>query len=190
MREPKQPNCVDCGQELACRECNDTRPTAGDLYAGWRILSPFDRWETIVKVEHPDRYGPVRVWTSELGEQIPWTFPAWRKMTAREPDTRMHGEPEIRVVEYDYARDAPMYAVATASTNRGDIITGDGVLVRATYTRGEGWTVHHHWPDRGGPPEATRRGSKAAARTEVRRIAREYAKKMGGVKVTLPDARK
>lgn len=37
MTAAKRPQCDDCGGELACRSCDDTRPLATDLDEGWWV---------------------------------------------------------------------------------------------------------------------------------------------------------
>ncbi len=183
-----RPSCPDCGTELACTHCDDNRPTAEDIYAGCRLLTPFDRWELVEKVDQPGgRYGPVLVWTKELtaaGAQRPWSFPRWRKVGMRRPESVYHGTPEIRVVEHDY-RDGAMYAAATKDTNVGELLGDDGVLVMAHQLpgKGAGWEVVDH--PAGHDTVKIHCDSKAEARSHVRRLARAYARAYG-VKLTLP----
>ncbi len=179
--EPQQPNCQACGTTLVCKDCNDDRPTVDDLYEGWRFRTPFGRWELVTKVERSKSgYGNLLIWTQETGELEPWSMPGYRKVTGHPPEQGWGGTPEIRVIEFGYARDAPIYVVATTDANHAADITGDnGVLAQASYTREEGWTVARRTMRFEDERQAISCSSKAKARTEIKRIARDYAKRMG-----------
>jgi hypothetical protein len=178
MAEPR-PGCPDCGIKLVCPDCDDTRPTAEQMYEGWRILSPFHRWETVTLVRDEfGPYGPVLIWTKELGPGAqPWRYTRWTKMDAIRPPFVMHGTPEIRVYEHSWP-DGPIYAVATMDTVVTMDLVPEGLLVQATTPgRGKGWTVSHR-PVVGEGPVVIACPSKAKARTQVRALARAYAKTM------------
>ncbi|MFG2056649.1 hypothetical protein ACGFI9_21765 [Micromonospora sp. NPDC048930] len=182
----REPTCLSCGGDKKCLGCDDTRPKAERLDQGWRFMSPLDRWETVERVEQANDYAPVRVWTDKTGPGYSWLIPRWRKLHAVAPALRWHGTPEIRIFEYQYARDAPMYAIATLGTVRQPDI--EDCLVEARYTREDGWKVVHR-PDGGGEPVVVDCGrSKARARTALRAAARQHAKALG-VKVAVePNA--
>ncbi|MGJ3228888.1 hypothetical protein ACQEUV_26565 [Micromonospora aurantiaca (nom. illeg.)] len=173
----REPTCLSCGGEKQCLGCDDTRPPAEKLDVGWRFVSPLDRWETVERVERANEYAPVQVWTDLTGPDYAWLIPAYRKVHAAAPARRLHGTPEIRVVEYKYARDAPMYAVpALDTTHRHDV---EQPLVTAQYSREDGWRVFHR-PDGGGDQVVIDCGrSKAKARTALRAAARQHAKALG-----------
>jgi hypothetical protein len=124
----------------------------------------------------------VRVWTDLTGPDYSWLIPRWRRLDAVVPPTRtLHGTPEIRIFEFEYARDAPMYAVTTLDTVwQPDL---DDQLVEARYHRDSAWTVTHR-PDGGGDLVVVRCDSKAKARTALRAAARQHAEALG-VKVVV-----
>lgn len=188
IEKTERPECPDCGDgKLTCPNCDDQRPTAEQVYPGWKILSPFDRWETIDRVDQANQYAPVLIWTKESGPEQPWKYPRWRHLHALAPVLVPHGKPEIRVVDYPW-RDGPIYAAATIDTSYAEVPAGEGILVQARpLGKGKGWEVAH-WPG-GGTPVTIHRDSKAQARAEVRRLAREYAKKFK-VKLTLAPKEK
>lgn len=103
--EPTRPNCEECGTTLRCRDCDDTRPTADDIDPGWQIRSPFDRWETVTKVERP-QIGPVRIWTKESGTRA-WTFYASTHLDAARPTNRSRNRSRSRSLRYASPRSAP-----------------------------------------------------------------------------------
>lgn len=179
-----RPTCPDCeSRKLACPSCDDNRPTAEEIHAGWRIRSPFGRWETVERVQHDNQYAPVLIWTKESGPHQSWRYPSWRKLDATRPELTFNGTPEVRVFEYEW-REGPMYAFATMDTIVPDIVSGDGILVSARpLGPGKGWEVAHR-PD-GGDQVVIACNGKAKARSELRWLARQYAKKLG-VKLTLP----
>lgn len=177
----REPTCLSCGADKQCLGCDDTRPSAEKLEAGWRFVSPLDRWETVERVDRANEYAPVQVWTDLTGPDYAWLIPAWHKVHAAAPAQRLHGTPEIRLFEYGYARDAPMYALPALDTaHRGDV---QHPLVEARYSREDGWRVVHR-PDGGGDQVVVDCGrSKAKARTALRAAARHHAKALG-VKVS------
>lgn len=182
MTERSRPRC-ECGIKLQCRDCDDNRPTAGDIYAGWQIRSPFDRWETVTRTEHPE-IGPVRIWTAESGDRA-WTFYDDKHLDATPPRQNLHGEPEVRVMEFDGAN-KPMAAVACLSTDHRMHPGGDSLLVFAsTSGRGRGWTVSYRSDD-ASSSIVTEHDSKPKARSELRRVARQLAKRYG-VRLALPE---
>ncbi|MFI6228916.1 hypothetical protein ACIBCR_16555 [Micromonospora echinospora] len=176
----REPTCLSCGGTKQCLGCDDNRPVAEKLAPGWRFVSPLNRWETVERVERANEYGAVQVWTDKTGPDYSWSIRPWTRLDAVAPPWRPHGTPEIRVWEYDYARDAPMYAVVTLDTvYRPDT---DHALVEATYSRDTGWKVVHR-PD-GGEVVVIDCGNKAKARTALRAAARHHAKALG-VKVAV-----
>ncbi|OKI52875.1 hypothetical protein [Micromonospora sp. CB01531] len=179
-----EPTCLSCGGTKQCLGCDDVRPVAEKLAQGWRFVSPLNRWETVERVDQANEYAAVQVWTDKTGPDYSWSIPPWRKLDAVAPPWRPHGVPEIRVWEYDYARDAPMYAVVTLDTiYRPDT---DHALVEARYSREDGWKVIHR-PD-GGEVVVIHCESKAKARSALRAAARQHAKALG-VKVTVQPSR-
>lgn len=190
MTDNARPQCPNCGAGLKCPSCDDLRPKAEEVYDGWRILSPFDRWELIERVDRPGgEYGPVLIYTAEVGPAQPWTYPRWVKVDATPPLLQLNGTPIVRVYEAEWA-DGPMYAYACLDTDhrRRRLPGGSdaGVLVEArTRGRGHPWQVQHR---PGGAPEivVTEHDSKAKARSELRRLAREFAR-LYKVKVVLPE---
>jgi hypothetical protein len=182
-----EPTCLGCGADRKCVGCDDIRPQAEKLREGWRFVSPLDRWETVQRVEQDSEYAPLRVWTDKTGPDYSWLIPRWRRLDAVAPPPRtLHGTPEIRVYEYEYARDAPMYAVTTLDTVYGPDI--ENHLVEARYSRDSGWTVTHR--PNGGAPAVIQCDSKAKARTALRAAARHHAKALGVKVVVQPvDAR-
>lgn len=181
----QEPTCRSCGADKQCLGCDDTRPEAERLGPGWRFVSPLRRWETVERVEQASEYAPVRVWTDKTGPDYSWLIPRWRKLDAVAPLWGVNGTPEIRVVEYEYSRDAPMYAVATLDTvHRPD---NDEPLAEAHYSREGGWRVTHR-PAGGGEVVSIACDSKAKARTALRRVAGEHAKALG-VKVAVQPKR-
>lgn len=177
----REPTCQGCGADRKCVGCDDIRPSADKLYPGWRFVSPLDRWETVERVAQETEYSPMQVWTDKTGPDYAWLIPHWHKIDGNAPSSRVHGTPEIRIIEYDYARDAPMYAVTTT-----DLIYrpgNDNHLVEAHYSRDHGWTVTHR-PDGAGATVVIRCDSKAKARTALREAARRHAKALG-VKVVV-----
>lgn len=182
MRNPDRPGCEDCGSKLICRGCDDARPTAEEICAGWRLMSPFDRWETVERVERP-QIGPWRFWTVESGAR-PWHYWPDKRLNAFPPEQHLHGDPEIRIIE-GLGGDGPMFAVACLSTSHRMDIPPEGILVHAsTPGRGRGWKVSHT-PTGAATHTVTEHDSKAKARTELRRVARALAKEYG-VKLTIP----
>lgn len=181
-----EPTCRSCGGDKKCPGCDDIRPTADKLAPGWRFASPMNRWETVERVEQANEYAPMRVWTDKTGPDYSWLIPHYRKLDAVAPPWWPHGALEIRVVEYQYARDAPMYAVLTLDTvYRPD---NDHPVAEAHYSRDDGWKVTHR-PDGGGEAVVVDCGrSKAKARSALRAAARQHAKALG-VKVAKDGTR-
>lgn len=175
--ERRSSRCPSCEREKVCNGCEDLRPTAADLKVGWDLLTPFGRWEVVTRIEKSDEYGPLLIWTDQVGDALPWPHHSFQKVDAREPRAAAYGSPEIRVVEYEW-RDGPMFAIATRDAALHVERSGPGVLVQAQPAyREAGWDVVH-WPA-AGPAVVTRCASKGAARTELRRVARVLAKQMG-----------
>ncbi|MEU5950351.1 hypothetical protein ABZ793_33075 [Micromonospora sp. NPDC047465] len=180
-----EPTCLSCGGTKQCVGCDDIRPVAETLDQGWRFLSPAGRWETVERAERENEYAPVRVWTDKTGSGYSWSIPPWRKVEAV-PPVRWHGVPEIRIWEYDYARDAPMYAVVTLDTvYRPDT---DHAVVEGRYSREDGWRVIHR-PDGGEVVVIDCGRSKDKARSALRAAARQHAKALG-VQVTVQPRRR
>ncbi|WP_431728241.1 hypothetical protein [Verrucosispora sp. TAA-831] len=176
----REPTCLNCGGGKKCLGCDDTRPSAEKLAPGWRFVSPVGREETVERVEQATDHSPVRVWTDKTGADYSWLIPLWRKLDAVAPLRRspQQGTPEIRIVEYDYSRDAPMYAQAALSTTRRPD-NAENCLAEARYSREHGWRVVHR-PDGGGEMVVIDCGrSKARARTALRQAARQHARALG-----------
>lgn len=179
MTENEQkPTCESCGRELQCDGCDDTRPTAEDLGPGWRVLSPFGRWEDVERVAQENRYAPVQVWTKQAGPDFSWIYGRWEKIEARRPAWLTNrGEPEIRVlVSKD---DVRMYVAATTGDTRyGWSAPGSSAILAEAGNagRGKGWWV---WvsPTMGIlTPPADEGLTKDKARSELKRHAREFGK--------------
>ena len=180
-----KPQCPECGKTLACSSCEDTRPTAEDLDVGWRFVSPVGRWETVTHVDQPARFGPVVVTTDRTGRGYSYRLVRWEKLTAVPPQRPQHGEPEIRIVEYNWAT-GPIWAVPTLSTVNVLRASGLTVLVEAGFAgKGEGWKVTHY-PAGGTEQIVIACESKAKARSTLIKLAREHAKALG-VKVVIPQ---
>ena len=185
----ERPRCPDCDdRRLVCVDCDEQRPKAEDLYQGWRLLTPFGRWETVTDAKSVGPYGPVVISTKET-PGYPWRYYASERVTATPPEQRWtHGTPEIRVIEYTWSRDAPMYVIATtdSSHNRTVPLNSPSTLVQASFRgSGQGWGVQHR-PDPMGDAVTIECPNKAKARSTMRALAREYAKKMG-VKVRIAE---
>ncbi len=179
---PARPGCGVCGTRLVCHDCDDLRPTAEDLYGGWRLLSPFSRWETVTKTEHSAGGARVLVWTKESGAR-PWVYWYRTKVTAHAPEQHLHGRPEVRVTEHDFAGGL-IYAFACLDTDQRSYIDTTGVLVQATFVgRGKGWNVTHLPTDPATGDEGgqivTNFPTKAKARSELIRVARQLAHEYG-----------
>jgi hypothetical protein len=173
-----KPACGDCGQTLTCGGCDDQRPTADQLYAGWMLRTPLGRWEQVVKVDDKLGYlgGPIFVYT-EKSAGHGWKYNPRHHVDAERPRFPLHGDPQVRVVELA-GRDNAMYAVACLSTDQRNDPTYAGVIAWAsTPGRGEGWTVEPRFGD--GPHKVVRCDSKREARTELRALARRYARALG-----------
>ncbi len=183
LLDKHEPTCLNCGGDKKCLSCDDVRPKAEKLVPGWQFMSPLDRWETVTETSQANEYAPIRVWTDKTGPNYSWLIPHFSRVNASAPRREWNGTPEIRVFEYDYARDAPMYAVTTLDTIYRPESTN--FLVEARYSRAEGWWVAHR-PDGGGEQLVIRCESKAKARSALRAAARQHAKALG-VKVTIQD---
>lgn len=184
MATPR-PGCPDCETaKLACPNCDDNRPTAEDIDVGWRIWTPFGRWETVEKTHQSNRFGPVLIWTREAGTAQPWRYARVRRLDARAPENPGAGIPEIRVVE-DLGAHEPMIAYATFDTNESGFDGGGMLAIANRPDAGGGWQVVH-WPGHGEPVHINH-PSKAKARAELHRIAADYAEKMN-VRVTVQKA--
>ncbi|MEU7620510.1 hypothetical protein AB0B27_31085 [Micromonospora rifamycinica] len=182
-----EPTCRSCGSAKQCLGCDDVRPRADQLGQGWRWVSPLNRWETVERVERANQYAPVRVWTDKTGPAYSWLIDGHHQVDAVAP-LRQHGVPEIRVVEYEYSRDAPMFAVATLDTVRNaEHADRKEVVAEAYYSREHGWRLFHR-PDGGGDRVVVDCGSKAKARTALRAAARAHAKALG-VRMTVQPRR-
>lgn len=182
----REPTCLSCGGDRQCLGCDDTRPVAEALGRGWLFMSPLGRWETVERVEQANEYAPVRVWTDATGPDYSWSLERWVRVDAIAPPHRLHGVPEIRIWEHDWARDAPMYAVLTVDTAYRP--STDHPLVEARYSRDTGWRVVHR-PGGGETLVVDCGRSKAKARTALRAAAREHAKALG-VRVNVQPSRK
>lgn len=187
--EVKRSQCESCGHDLVCKGCDDIRPKAEDLYAGWLIHSPFGVWETITKVEQASEYAPVRVWTAERGNKISWTYPRWQKVNAREPLSNIfHGEPEIRAAVGNSRHQ--MWVAATTDTTRygWNYPDSEAMLAEAGFAgRGKGWWVRVA-PRMGFIETPAAVGlSKEKARSELKRHAKEFGKLLG-IKVKIDES--
>jgi hypothetical protein len=170
-----------------CPTCGDTRATANQIWAGWRLRTPLGRWENVARVEQPrGEYGPVLIWTEETGDQVPFRYWRLAKVDARPPELTFHGQPELRVHEMSW-RDGPIYVIPTMNTFAAPLGGGEHVLVEARHVKGEGWQVVHRPDPMTDDVVVIRFANKAKARAEVRRLGREYAKKMG-LKLAVPKA--
>lgn len=186
--QPKRPQCENCGHDLACKGCDDTRPKAEDLYTGWLIYSPFGVWETITRIVQENQYAPVRVWTAERGADFSWEYPRWRKVDAREPLTSLlHGEPEIRVAIGNSR--TQMWVAATTDTSRWgwSYPESEAMLAEAGSVRGQGWWVRVA-PGIGIMETPIRQGlTKEQARSELKRQGKKFGKQLG-MKVTVDES--
>ena len=77
-------------------------------------------------------------------------------------------------------RSAPMFAAACSSSDRSPANNSAGVLVQAYVgEQGEGWFVSHRPDPNADPVRIQCKVGKAQARTMLRQLARDYAKKLG-----------
>lgn len=191
---PERPKCPECEYQLTCTNCDrpkDDRPKAEKLYAGWVLRTPFDRWETIERVEQVVNYGPVRIWTKETGPGFAWSYNRWTQVDARPPLRHdRHGTPEVRIIDggRGYTR---MYAIAILDTaNYGWVPKSPSVLVEAASAgHGKGWWVVNQagaeYTESGYPAEKYEGLTKDQARSKLIRLGRAHAKALK-VKFTLP----
>jgi hypothetical protein len=184
--KPEPQKCDDCGREKTCARCDATPHTVEDLYQGWRFRTPMGRWETVTRVEQETKYSPVRIWTDKTGPEYSWKLNRWTKVKATPPDYDNPGEPEIRIIEHTYSREAPMWAVLTSSHIRN--ADTETVLVQAGYAgAGKGWTIVHY-PNGGNEQAVEHADSKAKARTALMAAARQHAKALK-IRVRKQEAR-
>ncbi len=181
------PRCPSCeSRTLVCPGCDDTRPAADELYTGWMIVSPFNRWETVTRTER-HQYGQILVYTDQTGDGFAWTYHASDRVTAVRPLLMSTGKPQIRIIEYAWA-DGPMYALATTSSVVAVNYEASQCLVEARHLgRGKGWVVSHR-RNGSSPPrfdDATETNvvtdhvaTKAQARAALTRAARQIGKQL------------
>lgn len=100
-----RPGCPECAATLTCPQCDDSRPDARDLSTGWRLRTPFGRWETITRAHQPHEYAPVLIWTNLSGE-LPYRYTRWTKVDATRPEWLIPGKPELRYFESAVRRTA------------------------------------------------------------------------------------
>lgn len=176
-----RPRCPDCGTGLICPDCDDTRPKAREIWAGWRIRSPFGRWETVTRTEQSAGGVYTNIWTSESGRDNPWVYSSSDHLDAERPRHELHGEPEIRVLEGGF-RDAGIYIVACIDTDMRGYASSVATLASAmTMGRGKGWQVQYR---KAGEFVGEPCSSKSEARRFMHRLAKDYAKSYG-VKLNL-----
>ncbi len=193
MTRPEQaPVCARCETELECPDCKELRrpTTAHDIYAPGHLLTPFDRWETVERVERTSGGFYVHVWTKECGPNFFWSYYQHDRVKFVPARTDGPAVPEIRVVEQD-GRDGYMYVLAIPQgRSYGLVPPAPSVLAESrSGGRGKGW-----WVQTRPAGEAAEDGtisrhvpevvdSKAQARSKLHKVARAYAKTLG-VKVT------
>lgn len=168
-----EPRCEACGQELVCKGCADLRPEAGDVTQGWTVRTPFGQWEMVVRVERPEKFGPVFIYT-QAHPDFGWQFNRWSKIDAMPPRSTWTGKPEVRII--DDVHSVRMYVVATVDTvvYAWEVPDHENVLVEAGNAgRGNGWWVYTQ-----GDPDRKEGLTKAQARSEIRRRGREFAKRL------------
>jgi hypothetical protein len=171
--DTSQPVCPQCGTVMHCHDCEDQRPTAGDVEAGWRLRTHLGRWETVATVVHPP-YQQVRIYTEESGTHQ-WRYWATTRVTANPPEATYPGEPEVRFL--DSTRDNAMWLTATSSTTVHPGLSLESELGYARYQRDDHCWVVTHRP--GDEQIVTVAPSKAKARTQLKKIGRDYARTLG-----------
>lgn len=171
-----RPACPDCEIGMVCTDCEDLRPTAEDLYEEWELRSPLGRWEIVTKVDRP-KFGKISVYTKQCGGQ-PWRY--WRetKVDARYPKNTFHGDPEIRLCELG-SRLGMMWLQATQSTTVNPRVGDAGELAMARHNATDRrWDITHR-PAGAEEDVVIHCTSKSRARTELKKLGRQYAKTLG-----------
>lgn len=179
MNEPKQPNCEECGSELQCRNCNDTRPKAENIYAGWRLLTPLGTWETVARIKQENDYSPVFVWTEERPD-FAWEYARWKKVDAVSPGIRLHGTPEVRFWG-GIDRGTSMMVCAILDTEHLSwSMPGERILAQAgNGGRGIGWWIQAQDGSGEAKLKAVAKGlTKDQAKAELKRLGRDFAKRL------------
>lgn len=184
--EPAKPNCGNCGQRLVCAGCDNIQPTAKNLYQSsgpWQIVTPLDRVEDVESVETDSLRIMIFVKTKQSGDHV-WTYWQSDKVDAWRPTQVSYGKPELRFIAGAY-RDSTMMVIATKDTIYSPSFESASIIAQAVQKKGAGWHVTHH--DNAGRTSITIEcPSKTKARTELNRLGREYAKRLG-VKYHIPE---
>lgn len=181
--------CESCGSELTCRNCDDNRPTAADLYAGWKLRTELGTWETVKRVAQKNEYAPVFVWTQERPD-FAWEYTRYCKVDAVAPAIKINAAPEVRFLDSD--GDMSMHVVAGVDTTRygWTLAPSQGTFAMAAFAgRGKGWWIQAQRGNGERDEAARAQGlSKSEARAELKKIGREFAKRLK-VKFTIQAAR-
>lgn len=184
--ETPKPNCDNCGKPLVCAGCETIHPTAKDLYQSsgpWQMVTPLDRVEDVESVETDSLRIMIYIKTKQSGDHI-WTYWQSDKIDAWRPSAVSHGKPELRFIPGAY-RDSTMMVIATKDTIWSPSFVSASVIAQAVQKKGAGWHVTHH--DNANRNTITIEcGNKSKARTELNRLGREYAKRLG-VKYRIPE---
>nr|MDT0660813.1 hypothetical protein [Micromonospora sp. DSM 115978] len=152
----------------------EPRYTAVDLDAGWQVLSPLGRWETVTRVvEHNAR---VRVWTAWTTAAFSWRYGPQDRVDVIPTRGPSVADPQIRIVESHRSRSGPAFIAAAPGSASQMMPNFLHELVSARPLDGQ-WQVVDR-PD-GGEQVIVTRPNRATARTAVRQRARVHAKRLG-----------
>lgn len=170
----------------------DRRHRVGELWSGWRFLSPLARWETITNVVphgDPKHSYQSEIYTKETGPDYCWLLYDREKVEAVRPPSAYTERPEIRIIDTGRAPSTTpkIMAVLTFEDVMIPSFASESVLVQAVYQgAGQGWKVVDR--ESGRTLVTTEHDSKAKAMAAVKAAARAHAKALK-VKVRAGDGR-
>lgn len=170
----------------------DRRHRVGELWTGWRLLSPLSRWETVTSVEphgDPKHSYQTEVYTKETGPDYCWLYHDRDKVEAVPPTSPYTERPEVRIIDTGRVGGArpPITAVLTFQDIEIPSFSSYRILVQASYIgAGQGWRVMNR--EGGRILVTTEHDSKAKAMTAVKAAARAHAKALG-IKVRVATGR-
>lgn len=176
LTDANRPSCPACEGKMSCTDCDDMRPRAERIYAGCRLLTPLHRWEKVTETERP-KFGKMIIRTEESGP-VPWRYWPTDRIRFTEPETANGGEPEVRMMS-GYGPFGIMHLAATSSSFGMPSISSSNELAHARYDKQNRKWVIVHYPDDSHDHTTIEADSKAKARTALRRLGKEYAKKLG-----------
>lgn len=174
MSDDKRPDCDNCGETMVCLGCDDSRPKASSVRAGWVLRTPLGAWETVARVDMPPGQYSTVIYTTARPD-FGWTYHDWGKVEAAAPGEYLAegATPEVRAITDG---DLRMYAVATVTGRRYGWTaprTGELLAEAGNGGRGVGWWVN----TLSGDDADQRKGlTKAQARSEIRKRAKAFAK--------------